>query len=65
MNQARIWLVVKPSVGIPMILTAVVIASLLVHAAILTHTTWFPAFLQGGRKMGALALPAMQALGLA
>lgn len=49
MVNARIWLAVKPSIGIPMMLIAVVLASLLVHLMILTHTTWYPAFLQGGK----------------
>jgi hypothetical protein len=30
-------------------LGAVVVTSLTVHFTILTHTTWFPAFLQGGK----------------
>ena len=50
MNQGRMWTVVKPTVGIPIFLGAVAVASLLVHYAILTHTTWFPAFLEGGHK---------------
>ena len=48
MNQGRIWCVVKPTVGLPLVLGAVAIISLLVHVSILTHSTWFPAFLQGG-----------------
>ncbi len=54
MNQGRIWTVVKPSVGLPMFLGAVAITSLIVHFAILTHTTWFPAFFQGGQKKVAI-----------
>jgi light-harvesting protein B-800-850 alpha chain len=48
MNQGRIWCVVKPTVGLPLFLGSVALISLIVHYAILTHTTWFPAFLQGG-----------------
>jgi len=47
MNQARIWTVVKPTVGLPLFLGAVATTALLVHYAILTHTSWFPAFLNG------------------
>ncbi|MEL6447092.1 MAG: light-harvesting protein [Pseudomonadota bacterium] len=47
MNQARMWLVVKPTVGIPLFLGAVAVASLVVHFAILNNTTWFPAFFGG------------------
>jgi light-harvesting protein B-800-850 alpha chain len=49
MNNARIWLVVKPGVGVPLLLSAVAIASLAVHIGVLTHTTWYPAFLQGNQ----------------
>ncbi len=54
MNQGRLWTVVKPTVGLPLFLGAVAITSLIVHFAVLTHTTWFPAFLQGGQKKVAI-----------
>ena len=54
MNQGRLWTVVKPSIGLPMFLGAVAVTSLIVHYSILTHTTWFPAFLQGGQKKVAI-----------
>jgi light-harvesting protein B-800-850 alpha chain len=41
MNQGRIWTVVKPTVGLPLLLGSVTVIALLVHFAILTHTTWF------------------------
>jgi light-harvesting protein B-800-850 alpha chain len=47
MNQARIWLVVKPTVGLPLFLGTVLVIALLVHFSILTHTTWFSAYWQG------------------
>jgi light-harvesting protein B-800-850 alpha chain len=55
MNQAKIWLVVKPTVGLPLFLGTVLIISLLVHNAVLSHTTWFPAFMQGGKRSAASA----------
>jgi light-harvesting protein B-800-850 alpha chain len=59
MNQTKIWLVVKPTVGLPLFLGSVAITSLLVHSAILTHTTWFGAFLQGHPKAAtAMVAPA-------
>ena len=54
MNQGRLWTVVKPTVGLPMFLGAVAVTSLIVHYSVLTHTTWFPAFLQGGQKKVAI-----------
>jgi light-harvesting protein B-800-850 alpha chain len=50
MNQGRIWTVVKPSVGLPLLLGSVTIIALGVHYALITHTTWFPAYWQGGTK---------------
>jgi light-harvesting protein B-800-850 alpha chain len=50
MNQARIWLVVKPTVGLPLFLGTVLVIALLVHFSILTHTTWFPAYWNGSAK---------------
>ena len=47
MNQGRIWCVVKPTVGLPLFLGAVTLISLLIHYSVLTHTTWFAAFLGG------------------
>ena len=47
MNQSRMWLVVKPTVGIPLFLGAVALVSLTVHFAVLKNTTWFPAFFGG------------------
>ncbi|MBB4197627.1 light-harvesting protein [Rhodoblastus sphagnicola] len=51
MNQGKIWTIVNPSVGIPLLLGSVAVTALLVHAAILTHTTWVAAFMQGGTKL--------------
>lgn len=56
MNQARIWLVVKPTVGLPLFLGTVLIISLLVHYSVLTNTTWMPAFFQGGAAPAAAAV---------
>ena len=54
MNQGRIWCVVKPTVGLPLFLGAVAVTSLLVHGAVLTHTTWYGALYQGGKAKTAL-----------
>ncbi len=57
MNEGRIWLFVRPTVGIPLFFIAFVFASLAVHASILNNTTWFADFWQGG----AAAAPATAA----
>jgi light-harvesting protein B-800-850 alpha chain len=48
-GQAKIWLVVNPAVGLPLFLGAVAVTALLVHAAVLNKTTWFPSFIEGGK----------------
>jgi light-harvesting protein B-800-850 alpha chain len=53
MNQGKIWTVVDPSVGIPLMLGSVTIIAVLVHLALISHTTWFPAYWQGGVKKAA------------
>jgi light-harvesting protein B-800-850 alpha chain len=53
MNQGKIWTVVSPSVGLPLMFGSVTIIAILVHLAILSHTTWFPAYWQGGVKKAA------------
>ncbi len=50
MNQGRLWTVVKPTVGLPLLIGGVAVTSLLIHTAVLTHTTWMGAFFQGGSK---------------
>ena len=55
MNQGRIWLVVKPTVGLPLFLGTVLVIALLVHGAILLNTSWFPAYWQGAAKPAATA----------
>jgi light-harvesting protein B-800-850 alpha chain len=55
MNQGKIWRVVKPTVGVPLFLTAVAVSSFTVHYMLLTHTTWLPAYYQGGPKAKATA----------
>jgi light-harvesting protein B-800-850 alpha chain len=50
MNQARIWLVVKPTVGLPLFLGSVTLISILIHAAVLSHTTWISAFWNGAAR---------------
>lgn len=47
MNQGKLWCVVKPSVGLPLLLGGVIVLSLVVHYSILSNTTWFPAFFGG------------------
>lgn len=47
MNNSKIWLVVKPTVGVPLFLSAVAVGSFAVHVAVLSNTTWVADFLSG------------------
>jgi light-harvesting protein B-800-850 alpha chain len=63
MNNAKMWLVVKPTVGIPLFLSAVAIGSFAVHVAVLSNTGWVGNFLKGKSfDAAALDLPAKDAV---
>jgi len=47
MNNGKIWLVVKPTVGLPLFFVGVAVTALVVHAAILSNTSWFAKYWQG------------------
>ncbi|MFK7876036.1 MAG: light-harvesting protein [Paracoccaceae bacterium] len=47
MNNSKLWLVVNPTVGIPLFLGAVAVGSFSVHLAVVTNTTWVSDFLKG------------------
>jgi len=47
MIYGKMWLVVKPSVGVPLLLGSVAVSSFLVHFMLLTHTTWLPKYYEG------------------
>ena len=47
MNNAKMWLVVPPAVGVPVFLGAVAVGSFAVHVAVLTNTSWVDDFLKG------------------
>lgn len=52
MNNAKMWLVVKPSTGVPLLLAGVAVGSLLVHVAVVSQGTWYSDYV-AGREMGA------------
>ena len=56
MIYGKIWCVVKPSVGIPLFLSAVAIGSFAVHVALLTNTTWVKKFLNGSAPTAVAAV---------
>jgi light-harvesting protein B-800-850 alpha chain len=63
MIYGKLWLVVRPTVGIPLFLGAVAVSSFLVHFMILTNTTWLPKFLEGGmKKTASIEAPATTAM---
>jgi light-harvesting protein B-800-850 alpha chain len=55
MIYGKMWCVVKPTVGIPLIIGAVAVGSFAVHTMILHNTTWVKAFLNGNASVQAAA----------
>ena len=56
MIYGKLWTVVKPTVGIPIFIAAVAIASFSVHLAITLNTTWVKAFLNGNGATAAVVV---------
>lgn len=59
MNNAKLWLVVKPTVGVPLFLSAVAIGSFAVHLAVLSKTNWYEDYLLGKPLGSSAATTAM------
>ncbi len=60
MNNAKMWLVVSPNVGVPIFLGAVAVGSFAVHVMVLSKTHWFEDFASGkplGTTSAMLAVP--------
>jgi light-harvesting protein B-800-850 alpha chain len=55
MIYGKLWLVVKPTVGIPLFLGSVALGSFLVHYMLVTNTTWVKKFLDGKPAVTAAA----------
>ena len=47
MNNAKIWLVVPPAVGVPLILGSVVVGSVAIHTGVLINTNWLDNYWAG------------------
>ena len=50
MNQGRIWCVVNPTLGLPLLLGSVALTSLAVHTSVMTHTTWMSDYWMGSAR---------------
>ena len=55
MIYGKMWCVVKPSVGIPIVIGAVAVASFSVHLALTLNTTWVKRYLNGGAAQVSMA----------
>ncbi|MFO1330585.1 MAG: light-harvesting protein [Rubrivivax sp.] len=60
MIYGKLWCVVKPSVGIPLFLSAVAVSSFAVHLALLNTAPWLKAYYAGGTKAVATAAAAAE-----
>ncbi len=61
-GQAKIWLVVKPEVGLMWLLGLVTLIAVLVHALLVGQTKWFPAYWEGGKAKASITKPAPAAV---
>jgi light-harvesting protein B-800-850 alpha chain len=61
MIYGKIWLHVKPSVGIPLFLSAVAISSFAVHVALTLNTTWVKRYHNGSASANPVAAAAAAA----
>jgi light-harvesting protein B-800-850 alpha chain len=52
MNNAKLWLVVSPNVGIPLLLTAVAASSFTVHYMMLNNASWLRGYYDGNPISG-------------
>jgi light-harvesting protein B-800-850 alpha chain len=50
MIYGKLWLVVKPTVGIPLFLGAVAVGSFMVHYMLLQNTTWMKKYYNGAAQ---------------
>jgi light-harvesting protein B-800-850 alpha chain len=55
MNQGRIWTVVSPNHGLPILIGSVALTSLIVHYSVLSHVSWFSSYWNGGFKKSAMS----------
>jgi light-harvesting protein B-800-850 alpha chain len=55
MNQGRIWTVVSPNHGLPILIGSVALTSLIVHYSVLSHVTWMGNYWNGGVKRTAMS----------
>ena len=61
MNQGRIWCVVNPTVGLPLFIGGVAVTALVVHASVMSHTTWMSSYWEGGQKAKAASVDSVTA----
>lgn len=55
MNQGRIWCVVNPTVGLPLLIGSVAVTSLVVHASVMTNVSWMAKYWEGAAAKTASA----------
>jgi light-harvesting protein B-800-850 alpha chain len=47
MNNARIWTIVSPNVGVPVFFLVLVFTSLFIHFQVMANTPWFSEYYAG------------------
>ncbi|MBF9061229.1 light-harvesting protein [Rhodobacterales bacterium HKCCSP123] len=64
MNNAKMWLVVKPTVGVPLFLTGVAVASLAVHVSVIGAGvgSWYGPYVTGSSSGDTASLSTEQSV---
>lgn len=57
-GQAKIWLIVPPTIGLPFLLLTVALIAVLVHVGFAANSTWYKNYLNGTYKRVAITQPA-------
>jgi light-harvesting protein B-800-850 alpha chain len=60
MNNAKLWLVVPPSVGLPVFLGAVAVGSFAVHVAVISQAGWYGDYLNDHELGAGQAMAAVE-----
>lgn len=53
MNNARLWTIVNPTVGVPLFFIGVAVASLFVHVMVINATPYFENYVTGASAQAA------------
>ena len=57
-GQAKIWLIVPPTIGLPFLLISVALIAVIIHIGFAANSTWYKKYLNGTYKTVTITQPA-------